>query len=104
MTSRHDCPACQGRYEFLGGKFGLRTTLLCGQNSVQVLNPKIDRLSFKDLETRLKVVGEVTYNEFMLQFDVDGQEMVIFPSGRAIVKNTADESLARGLYTKYIGT
>jgi len=101
---RHDCPACQGTYEFLDGRFGVRTTSLCGQNSVQVLNPKIDRLSFKDLEAHLKTVGEVTYNEFMLHFDVDGREMVIFPDGRAIVKNTADESLARGLYAKYIGT
>jgi len=50
------------------------------------------------------MVGEVTYNEFMLHFDVDGREMVIFPDGRAIVKSTADESLARGLYAKYIGT
>jgi len=28
--------------------------------------------------------------------------MVIFPDGRAIIKNTTDESLARGLYAKYI--
>jgi len=104
ITPRHDCPACLGRYEFLEGKFGVRTTSLCGQNAVQVLNPDIERLSFKELETRLKVVGEVTYNEFMLHFTVDGQEMVIFPDGRAIVKNTTDESLARGLYAKYIGT
>ncbi|MCL0078875.1 ThiF family adenylyltransferase [Dehalococcoidia bacterium] len=103
-TPRSDCPACQGRYEFPDGRFGVRTTSLCGQNSVQVLNPKIDRLSFEELETRLKMVGEVIYNEFMLHFDVDGREMVIFPDGRAIVKNTADESLARGLYAKYIGT
>jgi len=104
IIPRHDCPACLGRYEFLEGKFGVRTTSLCGQNAVQVLNPETERLSFKELETRLKVVGEVTYNEFMLHFTVDGQEMVIFPDGRAIIKNTADESLARGLYAKYIGT
>jgi len=29
--------------------------------------------------------------------------MVIFPDGRAIVKNTDDEVMARGLYAKYIG-
>jgi adenylyltransferase/sulfurtransferase len=104
MAPRSDCPACRGRYEFLEGRFGVRTTSLCGQNSVQVLNPKINRLSFEELETRLKMVGKVTYNEFMMHFDVDGREMVIFPDGRAIVKNTADESLARGLYAKYIGT
>ena len=104
IIPRHDCPACLGRYEFLEGKFGVKTTSLCGQNAVQVLNPEIERLSFKELETRLKVVGEVIYNEFMLHFTVDGQEMIIFPDGRAIVKNTTDQSLAQGLYAKYIGT
>jgi adenylyltransferase/sulfurtransferase len=106
ITRRQDCPACLGRYEFLEGKFGVRTTSLCGQNAVQVLNTetKAEKLSFEELEARLKVVGVVTYNEFMLHFTVDGQEMVIFPDGRAIVKNTTDESLARGLYAKYIGT
>jgi adenylyltransferase/sulfurtransferase len=98
-----DCPSCQGKYEFLDAQFGTRTTSLCGQNAVQVLNPGLKDISFKQLEPRLKAVGKVNYNEFMLNFMVDGKEMVIFPDGRAIVKNTSDESLARGLYTKYIG-
>jgi len=103
IKPNENCPACQGEYEFLEGKFGARTTSLCGQNAVQVLNPKVEELSFKELAARLKVVGKVTYNEFMLHFAIDSQEMVIFPDGRAIVKNTTDESLARGLYAKYIG-
>ncbi len=104
ISPRRDCPTCQGKYEFLEGKFGGRTTLLCGQNAVQVSNPKAGKLSFKELAAHLKPVGEVSYNEFMLRFLVDIHEMVIFPDGRAIIKNTADESLARGLYAKYIGT
>ncbi|GAG10799.1 unnamed protein product, partial [marine sediment metagenome] len=47
--------------------------------------------------------GEASYNEFMLQLSVDGHDMVVFPDGRVIVKNTTDESLARALYAKYIG-
>ena len=104
VVPRPDCPACLGRYESLEGKFRVRITSLCGQNAVQVLNPEVERLSFKELEARLKAVGEVTYNQFMLRFTVDGHEMVVFPDGRAIVKNTTDESIARGLYAKYIGT
>jgi len=69
---------------------------------VQVLNPGLKDISFKQLEPRLKAVGKVNYNDSCLLM-VDGKEMVIFPDGRAIVKNTSDESLARGLYTKYIG-
>ncbi len=104
IVPREDCPTCQGKYEFLGGKFGIRATSLCGQNAVQVLNTKVGELSLKELAARLKPIGEVSYNEFMLRFIVDDHEMVIFPDGRAIVKNTNDESLARGLYAKYIGT
>jgi adenylyltransferase/sulfurtransferase len=100
---RADCPACGGEYEFLEARFGTRTTSLCGQNAVQVLNPEVRGVSFERLATRLGFIGEVSYNEFMLCFRVDNHDMVIFHDGRAIVKNTADESLARGLYAKYIG-
>ena len=103
IKRRRDCPACSGKYEFLDAQFGTKTTSLCGQNAVQVLNPGIKHVSFEQLESRLKNVGKVSHNEFMLDFQVDSREMVVFPDGRAIVKNTADESLARGLYAKYIG-
>jgi adenylyltransferase/sulfurtransferase len=98
-----DCPACRGKYEFLDAQSGTTTTTLCGQNAVQVLNSNIKKVSFKQLETKLKPLGKVSYNEFLFNFIVDSQEMVIFPDGRAIVKNTNDESFARGLYAKYIG-
>ena len=82
---------------------GTRTTSLCGQNAVQVLNPGIKHVSFEQLESRLKNIGKVSHNEFILEFKVDDQELVVFTDGRAIVKNTANESFARGLYAKYIG-
>jgi adenylyltransferase/sulfurtransferase len=58
----------------------------------------------EELAARLKPVAKVSYNEFMLRFTADNYEMVVFPDGRAILRNTTDESLARGLYAKYIGT
>ncbi|MFC1862029.1 ThiF family adenylyltransferase, partial [Chloroflexota bacterium] len=103
INHRRDCPACQGRYEFLEGKLGERTAVLCGQNAVQV-HPKTGDISLKELATHLKAAGDVSYNEFMLRFLTDTHEMIIFPDGRAIIKNTVDTSLARGLYAKYIGT
>jgi molybdopterin-synthase adenylyltransferase len=100
---RDDCPSCHGKYEYLEKRSGTRTTSLCGQNAVQVTNPEAKVIAFPDLAKRLNPVGTVTYNDFMLNFTVDQAEMVIFPDGRAIVKNTGDESLARGLYAKYVG-
>ena len=103
VDSRKDCPACLGEYEFLEARFGARTTSLCGQNAVQVSNPEAGEVSLKRLAAHLGPLGEVSYNDFMLRFRVNNHEMVVFPDGRAIVKNTNDEALARGLYAKYIG-
>jgi len=102
VSSRPDCPTCQGNYEFLQVQFGIRTTILCGQNSVQVLDPKVESLSLEKLATYLKSLGEVSYDEATLRFTVDNHEIVIFPDGRVILKNSLDESLARELYVKYI--
>ena len=99
-----NCPSCNGKFDFLDARFVVKATSLCGQNAVQILNPGLSTLSFEELSARLKRVGVVTYNEFMLNFTVGTQEMVIFPDGRAIIKNTNDESLARGFYAKYIGS
>lgn len=103
VRRRQECPSCHGRFEFLEAKFGTKTTSLCGQNSVQVLNPDRGKISLAKLASQLGKVGEVSHNKFMLRFKVNHHEMVIFPDGRAIIKNTNDESLAKGLYAKYIG-
>ena len=103
IGTRPDCPACQGKYEYLEARFGMKTTLLCGRESIQVINPNVRELSFDKLARDLSPVGRVSYNRFMLRFTVGAHEMVLFPDGRAIVKNTSDESVARGLYSKYIG-
>jgi adenylyltransferase/sulfurtransferase len=103
LSPRSDCPACHGKYEFLEGRSGTRTTSLCGQNAVQVVNPEVKGVSFEALAKRLRPLGNVSHNKFMLRFTIDAQEMVIFHDGRAIITNTSDESLAKGLYAKYIG-
>ena len=98
------CPSCHGSYAFLDGKYGSGTATLCGQNAVQVRATQPVQIDFRELSGRLEKVGKVDFNDYMLNFNVDNQNMVIFPDGRAIVKNTVNESLARGLYAKYIGT
>ncbi len=103
VGTRPDCPACQGKFEYLDARFGMKTTLLCGQQSVQVINPNVKNVSLDKLAKDLSPVGDVNCSKFMLRFTVDAHEMVVFPDGRAIVKNTNDEAIARGLYSKYIG-
>ncbi len=82
----------------------MKTTALCGQNAVQVLNAKAGQLSLDELAALLRPIAEVSYSEHTLRFKVDNNEMVISPDGRAILTDSTDESLARGLYAKYIGS
>ncbi len=104
VKPRKDCPACQGKYEFLNSKYEIKTTSLCGQSrAVQVVNTSLNEIALDKLAARLQNVSNVTHNEFMLSFIVDDHEIVVFRDGRAIVKSTIDESLAEEIYNKYIG-
>jgi len=98
-----DCPACRGEYEFLERKRGTRVTSLCGQNAVQIWNPAGAGLSLPELRGRLAALGEVESSELMLRFTSGEQELVVFFDGRAIVRGTRDEALAKALYAKYVG-
>ena len=102
IEPRVDCPACHGKYEFLEERFVLKSTPLCGQSrAVQVVNTRVREIALDELAARLKKVGDVSYNEYMLRFTAGDHEMIVFPDGRAIIKNTVDESLARKLYKEY---
>lgn len=106
LGHRPDCPACAGRYEFLEGRASLEAASLCGQNVVQVLNASPMQMSLDELADRLApVTGSMARSEHMIRFSVgEDREMIVFPDGRALVRNTTDESLARRLYARYIGT
>ena len=60
-------------------------------------------LDLSGLAERLRPVGEVSYNDFLLRFSVDTYELTVFPDARAIIKGTDDEQVARSVYARYIG-
>lgn len=87
IEPRRDCPACNGRYEFLEKPFAIKTTSLCGQSrAVQVIDTEVNKIALDELAARLRNSGDVSYNEFMLTFSTGDNEIIIFPDGRAIVK------------------
>ena len=97
-----NCPSC-GRREFAYLEARRRAPVtLCGRNAVQV-NDGAGPLDLNELQKRLAPLGQVRANEFALRFVIDPYEMTIFPDGRAIVKGTADEGVARSLYARYVG-
>ncbi len=107
LPRQPDCPACgQHQYEFLDTLTGTHSTSLCGRNAVQVranTGPNKIRLDFSRLAERLRLVGEINYNEFLLHGHIDGYELTVFPDARAIIKGTDDEQVARSVYARYIG-
>jgi molybdopterin/thiamine biosynthesis adenylyltransferase len=97
-----DCPACgRGEFSYLEQRRRPPVTL-CGRNAVQV-HERERPLDMVELAARLAPLGEVRANEFALRFLIAPYEMTVFPDGRAIVKGTSDEGVARSLYARYVG-
>ncbi len=104
LLGKVDCPCCQRRkFEWLEGDLGSHTTSLCGRNAVQVAHRVAGRLDFEILAAELQKLGAVTFNRFMLKFQIEEYEFTVFPDGRAIIKGTSDIDKARSLYARYIG-
>jgi adenylyltransferase/sulfurtransferase len=98
------CPACVTRtFDFLSKRKTVWVSKLCGRKAVQITPPTKPEFSFERLSKLLSHVGEVTYNDLLLKALIDEYELILFRDGRAIVKGTDDESVAKGVYTKYIG-
>jgi adenylyltransferase/sulfurtransferase len=104
VERRQDCPACvKGDFTFLDRKDTSWSTSLCGRNAVQISPAGEKELDLQDLAASLAKVGEVESNGYLLVFRVNGHEITVFPTGRAMIKGTTDEKVARSLYSKYIG-
>jgi adenylyltransferase/sulfurtransferase len=99
-----DCPCCHlHRFEFLEGVGSSAATTLCGRDSVQISVRNGSALNLKELAQRLKAVGKVQINEFLLRLTVGQFEIAVFRDGRGIVRGTRDAQLARSLYARYVG-
>jgi molybdopterin/thiamine biosynthesis adenylyltransferase len=98
------CPACvEGRYEFLSAEKLPWVTTLCGRCAVQITPPGNPEIDLEALGESLSKVGNVRYNGVILTLEVGDLELNLFPDARAIIKGTADEAVARGLYARYVG-
>jgi molybdopterin/thiamine biosynthesis adenylyltransferase len=100
---RDDCPACAlRRFEYLEAGGGGAVTL-CGRDAVQVRPARAGALDLEALAARLRAVGEVFVNEYLLRFRRGELQIVLFADGRAIITGTSDIARARSWYSQYIG-
>jgi molybdopterin/thiamine biosynthesis adenylyltransferase len=99
------CPCCVERqFPFLTPAESALTTLLCGRNAVQITPARPQTLDLPRVAERLAAAGPVTVNPYLLRLTVDGHEITLFGDARAIIEGTTDETAARALYAKYVGT
>jgi adenylyltransferase/sulfurtransferase len=105
LPRQEQCPACGlGEYEYLDAALAEESATLCGRNAVQVRGPHGAVIDLADLGRRLAPLGEVSVNEYLLRATLDGYEVTIFSDARAIIKGTAEPSVARTVYARYIGS
>ncbi len=104
VPRRDDCVTCvREEYEYLNAVVRQVVTALCGENTIS-LDPLAERgVSLDDLAARLEKVGNVRRGNGVLRFRTGDHEMTLFPDGRALIRGTEDEAVARSLYAKYVG-
>ena len=98
------CTVCNDKnFIYLEKRKGSHATSLCGQNSVQISVFSKEPVQFPNIAKRLEAIGDVSYNDYMLKLKIDSYEFVLFRDNRTIIKGTSDISLAKNLFSKYIG-
>lgn len=104
LMTMNNCPTCKSHdYRFLEAEDGVMTTFLCGRNAVQVMYRNACGIDLAQLAKRVGTIAKVERNEFMLRFTVNDYGFMVFPDGRAIITGTDDLSMAKSLYSKYLG-
>lgn len=99
-----DCETCgRGNFEFLDAANGEFSAVLCGRQAVQIVPAQAAPIDLPQLAEKLKKLGAVKQNEYLLRLTVGEFELTVFRDARAIIRGTDDVSTARSLYAKFIG-
>lgn len=105
LDDRSSCPACGERnFEWLTGKRGSQSAVLCGRNAIQLSFADSDPVNLDSLAENLRQIGTVEANPYLLRATIGEHAFTLFGDGRCIVHGTDDPAEARSLYARYIGT
>jgi len=100
-----DCETCgKANFALLDSGENEQFTTLCGRDAVQILPPRPSQIDLEKLAGRLKNVGDVKHNEYLIRLNVGGYELTVFRDARAIVRGTDDAARARSIYARYVGS
>lgn len=100
------CPSCGDHpiYPFLSQDNGVKTSVLCGRDTVQIRPAASKEMNFKELAKTLgRAVNEITANPYLLSFQIEHHRIVVFRDGRALIHGTKDTAEAKRIYQRYLG-
>jgi adenylyltransferase/sulfurtransferase len=99
-----DCPTCGlANFATLDATAGDFAAVLCGRDAVQISPAQSTQIDFEQLAERLRVTGDVKFNNYLLRFRTGDFEVTVFQDARSIIRGTSEIKTARSLYAKYIG-
>lgn len=98
------CVTCgQRKFPWLEGRSGSQTAVLCGRNAVQLTFPDRAQIDLVELAERMRSLGTVSANPFLVRLKLADHELSVFADGRAIVSGTDDVAVAKTLYAQCVG-
>jgi adenylyltransferase/sulfurtransferase len=103
LKEEGNCLACRGNRDFLNGTYASQTTVLCGRNSVQVMPDRPSLMDLQSLADRWSSLGKVLANAYLVRMTIQNHSITVFGDGRAVIQGTEDPSVARTLYSKWVG-
>ncbi len=105
VARRTDCPTCAaGGREYVGAKRTQVLVSVCGSDTISLDPLRRERIDMDGLTRRLEALGSARRVGGILLADVEGRRFTVFPDGRALIRGVKDESEARTIYAKYVGT
>lgn len=99
-----ECQTCgQRKFESLNADSNDFEAVLCGRDAVQIAPRGATEIDLEGLAQKLKNVGEVKVNEYLLRFNAGEIELTVFRDARAIIRGCDDTAGARSVYARFIG-
>jgi molybdopterin-synthase adenylyltransferase len=102
-AKKDTCPTCGDKptYPSLNYESQTKMEVLCGRNTVQVRAKR--EIYLEELAKRLRKIGTVRQNEFLLSLIYQEYRIVIFQDGRFLIHGTDSIEVARNIYYQLVG-
>ena len=105
VRKNEECTCCvDGSFDYLNAENREVISSLCGRNAIQITPADAKELDLHELASKLEHLGNIKCADFILLFKTQNYEISVFRDGRAIIKGTDSEKVARSIYARYIGT